>query len=162
PGMKDAIAVMEQLLQVAETRGKAAAVLEAHYALTNDHARRPEVIEVMIGTARSKDDKLSLFKKLADVHEQLGAQKTPFDGMARAVEEAPSDIELWDRLAVLANKTNRTQAFVDAVAQALPEGQPTGLPEAVEIDLCERAATLYEEGLGDVDRARPYLDRILT
>src|SRR5205085_1354876 len=42
-----------------------------------------------------------------------------------------------------------------------PTGE-TGLPEKVEIDLAERAATLYEEKLGEVDKARPYLERILT
>ena len=44
-----------------------------------------------------------------------------------------------------------------------PLRSATGLPEgAVEIDLAERARRpLFDEGLGDVDRARPYLERML-
>ncbi len=44
----------------------------------------------------------------------------------------------------------------------VPADGPTGLPEHVEIDLAERAATLFDEKLGDVDRARPYLERMLA
>ncbi len=42
-----------------------------------------------------------------------------------------------------------------------PEGSPA-LPEHVELDLAERAATLFDEKLGEVDRARPYLERMLA
>ena len=61
---------------------------------------------------------------------------------------------------MLANKTQRTPAFVEALAVALPLDGPSGLPAAVEADLAERAATLYDE-LGDIDKARPYLERVL-
>ena len=136
PGDAEAIAVVVELMALPETRAKAAAVLEQHYADTAEHAKRAEAIEVMIATARSKDDRLTLYKRLADVHEALGANETAFDVMARAIDEAPAELELWDRLAVLANRTGRTQAFVDAVARAVPEGQASNLPEPVELDLC--------------------------
>ena len=45
---------------------------------------------------------------------------------------------------------------------AVPEQGPTGLPERVELDLAERAANLYDEKLGDIDRATPYLERMLA
>ena len=68
-------------------------------------------------------------------------------------------LPLWDRLAALAAKTGRAQAFVDAIAARRPaETGATGLPEAVELDLAERAATLYDEKLGD-DRPRAPLPR---
>ena len=66
---------------------------------------------------------------------------------------------MWDRLAALANKTNRAQAFVDAIGVAVPTEGDTGLPESIEVDLAERAATLYDEKLGEIDQARPYLER---
>ena len=44
----------------------------------------------------------------------------------------------------------------------MPETGETGLPPHVEMDLAERAATLYDENLGEIDRATPYLERILA
>src|SRR5262249_20522134 len=63
---------------------------------------------------------------------------------------------------VLANKTGRTQQFVETIVQAVPEQGDTGLPPHVEMDLSERAATLYDDMLGEIDRATPYLERILA
>ena len=76
---------------------------------------------------------------------------------------SPGELALWDRLAVLAIE-DRARAGVRRRASCAvvpPEGE-TGLPPAVELDLAERAATLYDEKLGDVDRARPYLERMLA
>src|SRR6185369_5311921 len=83
------------------------------------------------------------------------------DVVARAAKEFPAELDVWDRLAVLANKTRRSQVFVEALAEAVPPTGETGLPPHVELDLAERAATLYEEKLGDLDKAKPYLERIL-
>src|SRR6185369_3464778 len=38
----------------------------------------------------------------------------------------------------------------------------TALPESVEIELCERAASLHDEQLGDPEGAMPYLERVLA
>src|SRR6185369_12576522 len=38
----------------------------------------------------------------------------------------------------------------------------TALPESVEIELCERAASLHDEQLGDPEGAMPYLERVLS
>lgn len=158
-----ALAVIEELLQIGETRARAAVILEATYAELGNAERQAEVLEVMIAAAASHSDRLALFHRLADVHEQklknLGAA---FDVLARAVDLFPMDLEVWDRLAVLSNKTQRSQRFVDAIVAALPPTGETSLPEKVEIDLAERAATLFEEKLGEVDKARPYLERILA
>src|SRR6202020_314964 len=48
-------------------------------------------------------------------------------------------------LAVLAQRTKRSQQFVSAIADAVPPTGETGLPAATELDLAERAATLYEQ-----------------
>lgn len=161
PNAPEAVAVVEKLLPVAETRGRAAVVLEESYAATGRLEKQAEVLGVRIATAVSRQDRLPLFERLADVHEKQGAFALAFDVVARAVDEIPSELALWDRLGVLANQTQRTQAFVDAIAASVPRTGPTSLPLAVELDLAERAATLYDENLGDSDAARPYLERIL-
>ena len=156
------IAVVEELLPMSETRTRAAVMLEESYGATGAWQKQAEVLNVLIATAASKADRLSLHGRLADVKEKLGDRVGAFDVVARAAQDNPAELELWDRLSVLANKTHRTQQFVEAIAVAVPERGETGLPPQVEIDLAERAATLYDEMLGEIDRATPYLERILA
>ncbi|HWL85144.1 MAG TPA: hypothetical protein VNO21_05045, partial [Polyangiaceae bacterium] len=160
---RGAVEVIEELLHVSETRGRAAVLLEAHYDETGNAQHQAEVLEVMIGTAAAKKDRIALYSRLADVHEgKVGAVTTAFDVIARAASEFPMELELWDRLAVLSNRTHRAQQFVSCIVEAVPPTGETGLPESVEMDLAERAATLYDEMLGDIVAAQPYLERILT
>lgn len=156
------IGVVEELLPLSETRAQAAIVLEQAYAASGQWAKQGEVLSVLIATAPSKADRLALHARLAEVREKLGDLAGAFEVVSRAAQDAPTELEIWDRLAVLANKTHRTQAFVEAISQAVPEKGESGLPLHVELDLAERAATLYDENLGDVDRASPYLERILA
>ena len=162
PRDPNVIAVIEALLPMAETRGAAAVVLEAAYAAAGQWAKQGEVLSVLIATAPSKADRIALHMKLADVKQKVGDVVGAFEVVARAAQDSPSELEIWDRLSVLANKTQRTQQFVEAIAQAVPERGDSGLPIDVELDLAERAATLYDEMLGDIDRAQPYLERILA
>jgi tetratricopeptide (TPR) repeat protein len=162
PGDKRALAVIEQLLRVGDTRARAAVVLEASYADEGAFAKQAEVLEVMIATAASKGDRVKLYGRLADVSVSLGDHGRAFDVIVRAASEFPAELELWDRLAILAAHTDRAPELVAAIAHAVPPVGTTGLPGAVERDLAERAATLYDEKLGEIDHARPYLERILA
>ena len=162
PNDAQVIAVVEELMPLSETRARAAIILEEAYAATGAWQKQGDVLSVLIATAPSKADRLALHLRLAEVKQKLGDHGGAFDVVARAAQDAPAELELWDRLSVLANKTHRTQQFVDAIAQAVPEKGETGLPPHVEIDLAERAATLFDEMLGEIDRATPYLERILA
>jgi tetratricopeptide (TPR) repeat protein len=162
PNDAQVIAVVEELMPLSETRARAAVILEQAYAATGAWQKQSDVLAVLIATAASKADRLALHMRLADVKQKLHDHVGAFEVVARAAQDYPAELELWDRLSVLANKTQRTQQFVEAIAQAVPEKGETGLPPHVEIDLAERAATLYDEMLGEIDRATPYLERILA
>ncbi len=162
PNDARAVDVIEQLLAVPETRAAAAAILERVYAETGAPRRQAEALEVLIGTTAAHSDRLALYARLADVHEfKLADAGAAFEVVARAASELPSELSLWDRLSELSAKAGRDQALVDAIAAVVPPMGRTGLPETVELELAERAAAVYEEKLGDVDRARPYLERVL-
>ncbi|MGO9837833.1 MAG: tetratricopeptide repeat protein [Polyangiaceae bacterium] len=157
------VEVVEQLLPVPETRARAAAILERGYEKLGDARRQAEVLEVLIATTAARDDRLALYGRLSEVHERsLDDANTAFDVVARAAGEFPAELPLWDRLTALSAATGHAQALVDAIAAVVPHDGPTGLPEHVELDLAERAATLFDEKLGDTDRARPYLERMLA
>ncbi|HEX8790523.1 MAG TPA: tetratricopeptide repeat protein [Polyangiaceae bacterium] len=158
-----AIEVIEQLLPQPETRARAAALLERAYDQTGAARRQAEVLEVLIATTAARDDRIALYARLAEVHEgKLADARSAFDVVARAAGEFPSELHLWDRLAALAGRTNRAHDLVSAIVAVVPPDGPSNLPEGAELDLAERAATLFDEKLGDVDRARPYLERMLA
>ncbi|MGH7270918.1 MAG: tetratricopeptide repeat protein, partial [Polyangiaceae bacterium] len=159
----DAIAVVEQLLGIGETRARAASLLERAYGDMGEGRRQADVLEVLIATTASRDDRLALFGRLGDVCEfKLSDPSGAFDVIARAAAEVSTAFALWDRLAGLAASTGRAQDLAKAITAVLPAEGSTGLPENVELDLAERAATLFDEKLGDVERARPYLERMLA
>ncbi len=155
------VAILEELLPISETRVGAATALDRAYEATGAWAKQADVLAVLIATAPSKQDRLGLQQKLADVKTKLADPAGAFDVLRRATEEHPADLPLWDRLSSLATKTHRTKDFVDALAQAL-SAQPGTLSPEVELDLSERAAVVHDEVLGDVDRAAVHLERILS
>ncbi len=161
PGDAQGITLLEELLQIGESRPRAAALLEESYERAGHHEKQAQVIEVLIATAAAKGERIALYDKLIGVHEALGKNEAAFDVAARAAGEFPGELSLWDRLGVLANRTQRTQAFVDALVHAVPPQGDSGLPPAVDMDLSERIATLYDEMLGEVNKATPYLERVL-
>ena len=163
PNDPRAVEVVEQLLSVATTRARAAAILEQAYDQTGAARKQVDVLEVMVATSASRDDRMALYSRLADVHEgKLDDVVAAFDVVARAAGEFSTELALWDRLSGLSARTGRAQDFVDAIVSVLPPEGETGFSEHVEGDHAERAATLFDEKLGDVDRARPYLERILS
>ncbi|MCL2779704.1 MAG: tetratricopeptide repeat protein [Polyangiaceae bacterium] len=157
-----AIGVIEELLPVAETRAVAAVVLEQAYAAARAWDKQADVLGVLIATAPSTHDRAILQQRLADVKEKLGDRDGAFAVVAHGAEENPTDLDLWKRLAVLANRTHRMNDFVDVIARVLPERGDSGFAPTVELYLARRAATLYDDVLGEVDRAAPYLERILS
>jgi golgin subfamily B member 1 len=162
PNESQAIEVVEHLLAVPETRAAAAAILERAYDELGSAQRQAEVLEVLIGTSAASSDRLALYGRLADVWEhKLADPSSAFDVVVRAAGELPAELALWDRLADLAAKSGRAQALVAAIVAVVPASGPTGLPENVELDLSERAAVLFDETMGDVESARPYLERLL-
>ncbi len=99
------IEVVEQLLGVPQTRARAAAILERAYDEMGAARRQAEVLEVLIATAASRDDRLALYGRIADVLEaKLDDAAGAFDVVARATSEFPQELALWDRLAVLASE----------------------------------------------------------
>ncbi|MFO0678456.1 MAG: hypothetical protein U0169_18105 [Polyangiaceae bacterium] len=159
----EVIALFEDLLKESATRGRAANVLEDVFSRAGRPDRQVETLEVMLATAAAKDDRIAIFARLVEVHEKaLGSPATAFDVAVRAVREFSTSIESWDRLNSLAVRTGKIQVFIDALAAAVPPTGESGLPEYVELDLSERIATLYDDKLGEIDRARPYLERILA
>lgn len=162
----EATAVLSQLVERPETRVRAARVLAAEYAETGNHRREAMALRVLLEAERDPAKRRELYVTLADVEEKkLHAAGTAFDALLRALHEFSDDIELWDRAADLSRRAGRPTDLAEAYRVHLVAGRTEGdkvLGSAVEVELCERAASLHDEQLGDPEGAMPYLERVLN
>lgn len=154
-----AISVLRRLLDHESTKERAAEVLASEYAASGDSRQEAEALAAMLTAAKNPDERRGLYLRLSDVHEQkLQAFNSALDVLLRAVREFPSDSELWHRAEGLAAQANRPSDLAEAYRDAIH----AELPADIELELCEHAARLHEERLGDPVGASPYLERILV
>ncbi|WP_437590400.1 tetratricopeptide repeat protein [Sorangium sp. So ce1000] len=162
----DAITVLSRLVERPETRVRAAKVLAIEYAETGNHRREAMALRVILEAERDPARRRELYLTLASVEEsKLHAAGTAFDALLRALHEFSDDIELWDRAAELSRRAGRPTDLAEAYRVHLVAGRTEGdkvLGSAVEVELCERAASLHDEQLGDPEGAKPYLERVLS
>lgn len=154
-----AMAVVERLLPRPETRAEAAALLEHYYDANESFDKQVGVLEVAIATRASKSDRMGLYAKLAHVQERRSQPEAAFEVIARAIEEYPGELEIWDTFERLARITRRVPECGERLARLLSEGA-LALPDAVRVELLRKAARIFEDDLGDIDRARPYLETL--
>lgn len=161
----EAIAILARLVEQPETRVRAAEVLVTEYDALGDARREVGALGVVLEAEKSAEKRLALHLEIANVHEKkLSAPGTAFDAVQKALAEFPAELVLWDRANELANvavrptdlaETYRTHLVTTATADR-------NLPNDVELELCERAASLHDERLGDAEGAMPYLERVLA
>ena len=156
-----AIAVLDELLAIEETRPAAAEVLVKVHSQLGDAGKEAAALQVLIESTAERGKRLELLSRLIDVCEQkLVDPGSALDVVLRALAEYPEELVLWNRASDLSVEAKRPGDLAAAYAQAL---QPNvQLPDAIEVELCERAASLYDEQLGDQDGAIPYLERVLS
>lgn len=165
PRDSDAIGFLARLVDVPATRPRAATLLQNAYADLGDSRREAQMLRVMLETADDAERRLELHVKLADVEEKkLSSPSAAFDVVLSALNEFPSELELWDRVHELSAKAGRPTDLAEAyrahVITVDPETRT--ISREVELELCDRAASLHDEQLGDSDGALPYLKRILA
>ncbi|HEX9296756.1 MAG TPA: hypothetical protein VF881_13015, partial [Polyangiaceae bacterium] len=160
PHFPRTIEMLDRLMGMPETRAKSAELLEAEYGELKDARRQAQALNVVLETTTDARRRLKLFTTLAELEEhQLNAAGRAFDAVLRALSEFPEELPLWDRANVLAARSARPTDLADVYRTALRTS--SNLPPSITIELCERAAILHDEKLGDPEAALPYLERIL-
>lgn len=162
----DAIAILGRLMDRPETRARAAEVLCTEYAEIGDPRREAMALRVLLEGEPDAGRRRELYLRLSIVEEsKLRAAGTAFDVLLRALHEFSDDLELWDRAAELAQRAGRPTDLAEAYRLHLVAGRTEGdkvLGSSIEVELCERAASLHDEQLGDPEGAMPYLERVLS
>jgi tetratricopeptide (TPR) repeat protein len=168
PHEPTAVELLGKLVERPETRVRAAEVLEGEYAQSGDGRREAQALRVMLEAPADRDTRKALFFKLMEVEERkLGAPGAALTVALQALTELADEVSLWDRADELATSSGRTTELASAYRTHLIGAESAGvsgahaLPERVLLDLCERAATLHDDKLGDPEGAMPYLERVL-
>ncbi len=145
-------------------RAKAAEVLERHYADSHFAEKQVGALKVILEFEKNKERRLELCARLADVlEEEIGDKLGAFEVVLNTLLEAPAELGLWDRAQKLGGAAGRPTDLAEAYRRHLADkpGDET-IPKELRIELCERAAALHEEQLGDAEGAIPYLRQVLT
>jgi tetratricopeptide (TPR) repeat protein len=150
-------AALEGMLDNAELRGEAAAILENIYEVREDWEKLVRALEILVLSSDDTPRRVELLRKIASTAAtQLGDQSRAFDAQARAVREDPaladSRAELED-LANAANAWDHLIALYNEVAEGLQD-------PALARQYWMRLASI-EEQLGRVDLAAQSYTKIL-
>lgn len=156
-----ATSVLTQLTAVDATRARAAEMLVNVFADQGQAPQEADALALLIDSTDEPSRRLELATRLVDVCElKLGDSSRALDVALRAVEEFPEELALWDRAKDLSVASGRPADLAQVYHAVL--GQGSNLSDAVEVELCQRAATLSREQVGDQDAAIPYLERVLA
>lgn len=152
-----AVEVLQRLSHVPKTQHAAAEMLAEVYHKSGENRREADALVALLGAEKDASRRLDLYRRIVDVHEQLGSFSSAFDAIVKACHEFPSELDLWDRANVLCAQAGRPSELAEVYRDVLQ----ADLPKEMQLQLCERAATLVEEQLGDPGGATPYLEKVL-
>jgi tetratricopeptide (TPR) repeat protein len=157
-GVPRAVEVLQRLVEIDSTRRKAAEALAEVYHGAQESRREADALGVLLEIEKQPARRLELLKRAMSVYEQLGSHGKAFELSLRACREFPDQLELWDQGATLSNLSGRPTELAEVYREVLRGDQ---LPKPIRRQLCERAAQLHEEQLGDPVGATPYLEQVL-
>ena len=152
------VAVVEELLDNDAARADAARVLAGRYATGGEARREAQALGIILDQATEAEERLSLYKRLTSVHkDKLASSSAALNVTLRAVREFPTDFDLWDSADELAASSGRPQELAEVLREVLREQMD---PE-IRLQLCERAAKVHTDRLGDPLGAVPHLEKVL-
>ena len=158
PTSSGAVEVLQRLVDVEVTKERAASALTEVYQKTGERRHEAEALAVLLSTEKDPATRRALYERAVAVLEGLDSFNAAFELMVRACRDFPEELELWDRATELAARASRGSELAETYRDVL-RGE---LDREVQKELCERAAALHEEQLGDPVGATPYLEQVLT
>ncbi len=158
PAAAGPVLVVEELLDNEEARGDAARVLAGRYASGGEPRREAQALGIILDQASAPEERHELYTRLARVQrEKLASASAALDVTLRALREFPTDFSFWERADELAAESGRPQELAESLREVL-RGQ---LDSDVRLALCERAARVHTDRLGDPIGAVGYLEKVL-
>jgi tetratricopeptide (TPR) repeat protein len=134
-------------------------LLEGVYEQSGRYDKLLKVLSQRLESEKDEAETRRLRLRLAEISgSKLGDAVGAYGSLEAAFFEKPSDRELWDRLAELAEKASQQRALAAAYARAL---ETPGVSDDDRLELATRAAALYDDVLGQPEEAEPFHVRVL-
>jgi len=160
PGNDAAVAGLEGLEQAQPDLGlEVGRLLESAYETKGLYQKLAGVLRRRLEATEDGEEKRALRLRLASLSgSELGDAEGAYRIMESAFLDRPSDVELWDELARVAEKADKHEALATAYATAIESG---GLGSGDVAELSTRVARIYDEVLGKPDLAEDYHRKVL-
>lgn len=159
PGHPEALDALEPFLDDEELKGRVATLMEPHLQEMEDYERLARVLTIILEEQSEPEEKVALFKRLATVQvEFLQEHEAGVLTLGSALELAPTDRELWERLDPLAELTDANGDLAEMFAEAY---ESEDIDDDSKMELAARLADIYDMRLGDPNRARRYHEFVL-
>jgi tetratricopeptide (TPR) repeat protein len=157
-----AVAGLEAVAAASEALAPdAEALLEEAYETQGAFDKLGAVLQRRLARATDPHDQQDLRLRFAELAAaQLGDAEAAFGALEEAFRAAPESVELWDRLHVAADASDRHGDLAAAFGTAV-EDATNGLGDGDRAVLAGRVAHLYDVVLGEPARAEPFHRRVL-
>lgn len=159
-GHPETLAALEKLQRDSKVGLLAAQVLETVYEASGDAEKLVAALAVQAQAADEPYRAVEILERMAVLLEDsVGDVQRAFEALGRAVAVDPGSDELrenFERLAVVAEQTERASAIYDSVLAGLEDQPELGAIIAL------RAATLFESASGDAVQAIERFQKVLA
>ena len=154
------IQALEELEQHPEHRAAAAEILEPVFLRRMDWPKVISTIDARLSDETDPAKRIELFKRLAEVQEtHLEDLDGALDTYAKVVLEDPTDPANRERFSHLAHSLERWEQLAQTYDTALSQIE---FDDSDSARLAIATAELYDERLGQIDKAALYYERALT
>lgn len=159
PGHEEALDALEPFLENDELRNRVATLIEPHLQQIEDFERLARTLTIILESMEEEDHQVVLLKRLAEIQiEELGEHEAGLDSLGKALNLAPDDRELWDRLDPLAELTEKNSELAELFARAY---RSETLEDDARLVLASRLADIYDLRLSNPEKAREYHSFVL-
>jgi tetratricopeptide (TPR) repeat protein len=159
PIQPQAIQALVEMFEADQARAKAAPLLAQVLEATGDWQHLIAALEVMQAQAESGSQRKAALLRIAHIYEtRLGQKEMAFNVLGRAFQEDPADDRVRTALERLAEETGEFDMLAAILQRRLEGLEERGLVLWIQ----RRLASLYEERLEDVERARECLLAVVS
>jgi golgin subfamily B member 1 len=137
-------------------------ILEPLYEASSEWDKLVGVLEAELGHLTEREARLAMYYRIGELHEErLVALDGALHAYLRALKEYPADEKTLDEVERLAGSTDGGwEQLANGYADVL--GSPTHTEKAVQTSIGKRLARVFEEELGDVQKAEETYKYVLS
>jgi tetratricopeptide (TPR) repeat protein len=134
-------------------------VLEPVYERTVALDKLSELLKARLSDTSDAAEKRTLRLRLSELSATLGDPKAAYATLESAFLDSPQNQELWDKLTHVAERSGSYEELAVAFSMVVEMGS---LAPADTAELSKRTARIYDDVLGQPEKAEPFHERVLA